>query len=37
VLKEAGISKVGKPYVAFLSCNNWRVNRCNNAADYIPS
>jgi phosphatidylserine/phosphatidylglycerophosphate/cardiolipin synthase-like enzyme len=37
VLKKAGISKAGKPYVAFLSCNNWRVNRCNNAADYIPS
>jgi len=37
VLKPAGISKAGKPYAAFLSCNNWRVNRCNNATDYIPS
>ena len=37
VLKRAGISKAGKPYVAFLSCNNWRVNKCNNAADYIPN
>jgi len=37
VLKPAGISKTGKPYAAFLSCNNYRVNRCMNAADYIPS
>ena len=36
VLKKGGISKAGKPYTAFLSCDNWRINRCNNAADYIP-
>ena len=36
-LKPAGISKSGRPYEAFLSCNNWRVNRCNNSAEYKPS
>ena len=36
-LKPAGISKSGRPYQAFLSCNNWRVNRCNNSAEYKPS
>ena len=36
VLKEAGISKSGRPYKAFLSCDNWRVNRCSNSAPYIP-
>jgi hypothetical protein len=35
-LKPAGISKSGKPYPAFLSCDNWRVNKCSNSADYIP-
>lgn len=36
-LKPAGISKAGRPYAAFLSCNNWRVNKCNNSAEYKPS
>lgn len=36
-LKQAGISKSGRPYAAFLSCDNWRVNKCNNSAEYIPS
>ena len=35
-LKAAGISKSGRPYKAFLSCDNWRVNRCSNSAEYIP-
>ena len=36
VLKSAGISKSsGRPYSAFLSCDNWRVNKCNNSAPYI--
>ena len=35
-LKEGGISKSGKPYNAFLSCNNFRVNGCRNAMDYVP-
>jgi superfamily I DNA and/or RNA helicase len=35
-LKPAGISKSGKPYPAFLSCDNWRVNKCSNSADYVP-
>ena len=33
-LVAAGVSKKsGKPYAAFLSCDNWRNNRCNNSAD----
>jgi predicted nucleic acid-binding Zn-ribbon protein len=35
-LKPAGISKSGRPYSAFLSCDNWRVNKCTNSAEYIP-
>jgi hypothetical protein len=35
-LKPAGISKSGRPYPAFLSCDNWRINKCSNSADYIP-
>jgi RecA/RadA recombinase len=37
ILKPAGVSKSGRAYPAFLSCNNWPVNKCNNSADYIPS
>jgi hypothetical protein len=37
ILKSAGISKSGRPYSAFLSCDNWRVNKCNNSAEYIPN
>ena len=34
-LKPAGVSqRTGKPYKAFLSCDNWRSNGCKNAADY---
>jgi superfamily I DNA and/or RNA helicase len=35
-LKPAGISKAGRPYPAFLSCDNWRINRCDNSAEYLP-
>jgi len=35
-LKPAGISKSGRPYPAFLSCDNWRINRCTNSAEYLP-
>jgi superfamily I DNA and/or RNA helicase len=35
-LKPAGISKnSGRPYPAFLSCDNWRVNKCSNSAPYL--
>ena len=37
ILKSAGISKSGRPYSAFLSCDNWRVNKCSNSAEYIPN
>lgn len=34
-LKSAGTSKSGRPYEAFLSCDNWRVNKCDNSASYV--
>ena len=35
-LKPAGISKnSGRPYPAFLSCDNWRINKCSNSAPYL--
>jgi hypothetical protein len=37
ILKSAGISKSGRSYSAFLSCDNWRVNKCSNSAEYIPN
>jgi superfamily I DNA and/or RNA helicase len=34
-LKPAGISKnSGRPYPAFLSCDNWRINKCSNSAPF---
>lgn len=36
-LKSAGVSKSsGRRYEAFLSCDNWRVNKCSNSAPYSP-
>jgi len=36
VLRPAGISKnSGRAYAAFLSCDHWRINRCDNSAPYI--
>ena len=35
VMRPAGVSKnSGRAYSAFLSCDNWRVNRCDNSAPY---
>jgi len=35
-LQPAGVSKSsGRPYEAFLSCDNWRVNKCSNSAPYV--
>jgi superfamily I DNA and/or RNA helicase len=35
-LKQAGVSKnSGRPYAAFLSCDNWRINKCDNSAPYV--
>jgi len=35
-LQPAGVSKSsGRPYEAFLSCDNWRVNKCSNSASYV--
>lgn len=36
LLKKAGVSKLGRPYPAFLGCDNFRVSGCRNRADYIP-
>jgi superfamily I DNA and/or RNA helicase len=34
--RPAGISKnSGRAYSAFLSCDNWRVNKCDNSAPYV--
>ena len=36
-VKHAGVSKnSGRAYVAFLGCDNWRMNKCDNKAPYIP-
>jgi superfamily I DNA and/or RNA helicase len=35
-LRPAGISKnSGRAYAAFLSCDNWRVNKCDNSAPFV--
>ena len=35
-LRPAGISKnSGRAYAAFLSCDNWPVNKCDNSAPFI--
>ena len=35
-LVPAGVSKnSGRAYSAFLSCDNWRVNKCDNSAPYM--
>lgn len=35
-LIPAGVSRSsGRPYAAFLSCNNWRANGCKNSAEYV--
>jgi superfamily I DNA and/or RNA helicase len=35
-LRPAGVSKnSGRAYAAFLSCDNWRVNKCDNSAPFV--
>jgi phosphatidylserine/phosphatidylglycerophosphate/cardiolipin synthase-like enzyme len=35
-LREAGIARESKrPYPAFLACDNWRFNKCDNKAPFI--
>lgn len=36
ILKKAGISKSGKPYKAFLSCDAFRTTGCRNSSEYTP-
>jgi hypothetical protein len=34
--RPAGVSKnSGRAYAAFLSCDNWRVNKCDNSAPFV--
>lgn len=34
--RSAGVSKnSGRAYSAFLSCDNWRVNKCDNSAPFV--